>query len=136
MDRFTMRKIIIPYVNNFFFVFCFFQTSFSYALGQQEIIRENKREASVVSSQNENCKSNSIVTSKLLINFILNDLVAKYPDSGGGGITSIKEVLTNTYEVSIAQEGREDILRYELAIDEVCGVKLLKKTESTINYGH
>ena len=88
-----------------------------------------------MTSQKRNCKSNSIIKSQSLIDFVLKDILANYTHSGGGGITSIKETLTNTYEVSIAQEERVDVLTYELAIDERCTATLLKKTGSTVNFG-
>lgn len=88
-----------------------------------------------MAGKNKNCKLNSIIKSQSLINFILKDLLDNYAHTGGGGITSIKETATYTYDVSIAQEERMDVLRYELAIDEGCAVTLLKKSESTVSFG-
>jgi hypothetical protein len=65
----------------------------------------------------------------------LNDIKSTYAHDGGGGISEIKQIKTNMFVVSIAQEERIDQLRYELSIDDKYKVALVKKEESTINFG-
>jgi hypothetical protein len=130
-----MKLITNPSIKILFVALCLAQASLSCALDQARITDNNKEEIQAMTNQKKNCKSNSIIKSQSLINFMLKDILANYAHTGGGGITSIKETLTHTYEVSIAQEERVDVLTYELAIDEGCTVKLLKKSESTVNFG-
>ncbi|WP_075186192.1 hypothetical protein [Teredinibacter haidensis] len=130
-----MKLIVTPSIKMFLVALCLSQASVSCALDQTRITGNDKEEVQAMTSQKRNCKSNSIIKSQSLIDFVLKDILANYTHSGGGGITSIKETLTNTYEVSIAQEERVDVLTYELAIDERCTATLLKKTGSTVNFG-
>ncbi len=116
-------------------VLCLAQASLSCALDQARITSNDKDEIQTIANQKKNCKSNAIIKSQSLINFMLKDILANYTHTGGGGITSIKETVTNTFDVSIAQEERMDVLTYELAIDEGCTVTLLNKSESTVNFG-
>ncbi|HSX50867.1 MAG TPA: hypothetical protein VLF09_07930 [Cellvibrio sp.] len=81
------------------------------------------------------CKNSAIEKSNALIHFMLEDIKKTYPHTGGGGISEIKQTQTNVYVVSIAQEERIDQLTYELSIDDNCKVTLVKKEESTVNYG-
>ena len=82
-----------------------------------------------------NCKKNKIIKSKAFIDHIFQDILNTYSHTGGGGVTSIKEVSTNTFEIYIAQEERIDVLLYELKIDDNCTVEQLKKSDSTISFG-
>lgn len=131
----TMKLFANPLIKTLIVALWLTQASLSCALDQSRVAGNDKKEIQAMTDQSKNCKSNSIVKSQSLINFILEDILATYAHSGGGGITSIKQTVTHTYEVSIAQEERMDVLTYELAIDEDCAVTLLKKSESTVNFG-
>ena len=130
-----MKLIVTPSIKTLIIALCLVQASFSCAQDQTRVKASDKEDIQTMPDQMKNCESNSVVKSKSLINFILDDILATYRHTGGGGITSIKEVVTHTYEVTIAQEERMDVLRYELAIDETCIVTLLKKSESTVSFG-
>lgn len=130
-----MKFIANSSIKTLIVALCLAQVPLSSALAQPRIKDGDTQETKIMNHQKKNCKSNSIVKSKSLINFILADILATYTHTGGGGITSIKEIATHTYEVSIAQEERMDVLTYELSNDEACTVKLLKKSESTISFG-
>lgn len=81
------------------------------------------------------CKNLAMEKSNALIQFLLNDIKSTYPHDGGGGISEIKQIQTNVFVVSIAQEERIDQLTYELSIDDSCKVALVKKEESAISFG-
>ena len=70
-----------------------------------------------------------------MINFIFADINSTYSQTGGGGITEIKETATNVFKVSISQEERIDVLTYHLDVGDECAITLIKKEESTINFG-
>lgn len=82
------------------------------------------------------CKNSTIEKSGDLIQFMLNDIKTTYPYIGGGGISEIKQIQTNVFVVSIAQEERIDQLTYELSIDDSCKVSLVKKEKSTVSFGY
>ena len=81
------------------------------------------------------CKIDRIKLSQKMINFIFDDINATYKQSGGGGISEIKEMQTNIYIVSIPQEERIDRIKYHLSVDEKCEISIVKKEQSTINFG-
>lgn len=130
-----MKLIVSPSLKTLIIVLCLAKTSLSCAFDQTRHTNNDSDDFQAIANQKSSCKSNAILKSQSLINFILNDMLANYTHAGGGGITSIKETVTNSFDVSIAQEERMDILTYELAIDEVCTVTLLKKSESTVSFG-
>jgi len=80
------------------------------------------------------CKMTSIKKSKAIIETILNDLDSSYLEPGGGGISEIKQSRTNVFVVSISQEERIDQFTYEVAVDDACKVKILKKEPATISF--
>ena len=110
---------------------CISHTSLSCASPQSELVSSASDETKTTS----NCTANSLLKSKTLIDYIFQDIFNTYPHTGGGGVTSIKEISTNTFEIYIAQEEKIDVILYELKIDEDCSVEQLKKNESTINFG-
>ena len=87
-----------------------------------------------MTTDTSNCANNSILKSKALVDFIFQDILNTYPHTGGGGVTSIKELSTNSFEVYIAQEERIDVLTYKLELNKDCLVNLIKKSESTIDF--
>ena len=66
-----------------------------------------------------------------MIGAILKDISKTYTAAGGGGITDIKLVATNTYKVSIAQEERVDIINYVLTFKKKNEVVISKRTTDT-----
>lgn len=106
----------------------------SYASPQNQYVNSDSNSTKVAAMMTSNCQTNRILKSNALIDYIFQDILKNYPYTGGGGVTSIKEVSTNTFEVTIAQEERIDVLLYALRIDGNCNVDQLKKTESAINF--
>ena len=129
-----MKPISISRTKTLIIVLCLVHAPLSYAHDQARIKVGDKEEAKIMINQKKSCMSNSIIKSQNLIDFMLKDILATYKHTGGGGITSLKEIATHIYEVSIAQEERVDVLTYELAIDNTCTVTLLKKSESTVSF--
>lgn len=76
---------------------------------------------------NSVCQQTPLKKSQEMIRFILNDLTHSYTHVGGGGISSIKQVTTYSYIVSISQEERIDQLTYELDVDKNCKISLLSR---------
>ena len=66
-----------------------------------------------------------------MIEAVLKDLKATYPLTGGGGISDLRLVATDTYAASIAQEERIDVITYTLGLDDRGLVVIQKRTEST-----
>ncbi len=77
------------------------------------------------------CKQTNLAQSKNSIDAILNDIMKNYGFVGGGGISEIKQLATNTYKVSLPQEEKIDLFTYELQIKSNCKAVILKKTESS-----
>ena len=123
----------IPLFKKILIYICLIYTPLSCAADQNNSNIINK-EKKTMQDKNDSCASdNQIIVSQKLLNFIIDDVVATYDSIGGGGISSIKQKATNIYEVSLPQEGRVDVLTYELKVDESCVVSLVNKSESTIN---
>ena len=81
------------------------------------------------------CSSSAAINrSSAAIKFILDDIRDSYSHTGGGGITRITEYQTDSFEVSISQEERIDILRYQVLIGTDCKVTLVKKEESVKSF--
>jgi hypothetical protein len=75
---------------------------------------------------------NALNQSQDFIRLILDDLSANYTHVGGGGITKIKLTATNTFQVSISQEERIDLITYELEIVDSSEVKIKNKSVDAI----
>jgi hypothetical protein len=106
-------------------VLCFtllFFTAYSTAEdgGQQTMNTENS------------CNITAISQSQKYIRAILDDLSDSYTHVGGGGITKIELKATNTFEVSISQEERIDLITYELDMDDSCEVRIKNKSVNAI----
>lgn len=72
--------------------------------------------------------------STLIINQLLADLNKTYSHTGGGGITKIQEISSNTYVISIAQEERIDQIQYKVSLDKSCQLSILEKNESAKSF--
>lgn len=65
---------------------------------------------------------------------ILADVDKTYKLRGGGGISSVKQTSSTTFTVTIAQEGREDLLNYTVKIGSAGKVEIVNKTEATHSF--
>jgi hypothetical protein len=77
------------------------------------------------------CAQSALKRSRCMIDAVLRDLKTSYPLTGGGGISDLSLVATDTYAVSIAQEERIDVITYTLALDDRGQVLIQKRSEST-----
>jgi hypothetical protein len=75
---------------------------------------------------------NALNQSQDFIRLILDDLSTNYTHVGGGFITKIKLTATNTFQVSISQEERIDLITYELEISDSSEVKIINKSVDAI----
>lgn len=83
-------------------------------------------------NSNSVCQQTSLKKSQEMIQFILNNLTETYTQVGGGGITEIKLIATNTFVVSISQEERIDQITYELEVDQNCKITILNRKVSAV----
>ncbi len=81
------------------------------------------------------CSKNVLTRSKCMIEAVLADVMATYTRVGGGGITDIRLVATDTYAVSIAQEERIDKIIYQLTITKDGKVAIASRDEETVSPG-
>lgn len=88
----------------------------------------------ISNTQQVKCEITPFKKSKIIIEAILDDLDSSYLERGGGGISEIKQVSTNAFTVSISQEERIDQFTYEVAVDNSCKVKILKRESSVISF--
>ena len=65
---------------------------------------------------------------------ILADVAETYQQPGGGGISAIVQKSTNSFEVQISQEGRKDLITYEVTVDAECQVDITSRSEGTKSY--
>ncbi len=79
------------------------------------------------------CKPSAVERSILMLRTVLNDIETHYSQTGGGGISQIKQTATDTYRVSIAQEERIDQISYVLSINEACKISIDKKETTAIS---
>jgi len=87
---------------------------------------------SIMSSES-GCHMTPLKKSQAMIRAMLDDLTANYHDVGGGGISGIKQVATNSFLVSINQEERIDQIAYELEFDaKQCKVKIVDRKISAV----
>lgn len=77
------------------------------------------------------CKENAISHSKRMIETVLDDIMKTYKMTGGGGISEIKMISTNTYQITILQEEAPHVFTYEMDTQANCKIKITKKTETT-----
>ena len=74
----------------------------------------NKEELNIPS--NEGCTNSAITQSRCIIDTMLNDIEKTYRLHGGGGISSIKQISTWSYTISISQEERVDLITYTVKL--------------------
>jgi hypothetical protein len=70
-----------------------------------------------------------------MIATVLRDVRETYLLTGGGGISALRGVATDTYAVSIAQEERLDVITYVLQLDDHGEAVIKQRTESTESRG-
>jgi len=130
-----MKLHLLPVYKVAFVTVFVLQSSMSCANDHDEQSNKISVENKTMASTPSNCKTNRVLRSQFLIKFIFDDINKTYTQTGGGGITSIKETATDTFEVSIAQEERMDVFAYQLSINDDCEVTMISKEESTISFG-
>jgi hypothetical protein len=69
------------------------------------------------------------------IRAILKDLVEADTALGGGGIGRIEETAPKTYAVYLPQNERTDVVTYVVEVDVSCNVRIVSRTESTVDAG-
>lgn len=74
------------------------------------------------------CRENAVSHSKRMIETVLADIMKTYKMTGGGGISEIKMISTNTYQITILQEESPHIFTYEMDTQANCKIKIIKKT--------
>jgi hypothetical protein len=77
------------------------------------------------------CGKNALELSRCMVEAILADLSATYTHVGGGGITDIKMVATNTFTVSISQEERVDLITYALRLKADGNIEIVNRNQDT-----
>lgn len=77
------------------------------------------------------CGKSALAKSECMIKMSLKDIKATYKHVGGGGITEIKSIATNTYRISISQEERVDHITYEFELKPGGELRISKRTESS-----
>ncbi len=87
------------------------------------------------SSTAQACRQSALQRSRTLIEAMLKDLSKVYPHAGGGGISKITQVRTDTYKVSILQEKKVDEYIYEMTTGTNCHVEIKSRKESVQSKG-
>ena len=77
------------------------------------------------------CGDTALGKTLCMIEAVMKDVQTTYSQVGGGGITEIRMVATNTYTVAISQEERIDLITYELEVKSDGQVVVMKRTEGT-----
>lgn len=80
------------------------------------------------------CATDPVAQSICIYQVLLADVAKTYRQRGGGGISSIVQKSTTTFDVRIAQEGRADILTYTVDVAKSGKVRVVGKTETTRSY--
>ncbi len=80
------------------------------------------------------CNENAITQSRCIIEAILDDISKTYRNTGGGGISSIKQDATWTYTVSISQEERVDKITYTVELSPEGKVSIAERKTETKSY--
>lgn len=65
---------------------------------------------------------------------IFDDIRRTYRDTGGGGITTLREIATGKYQVEFSQEGRKDIFVYTIDSSKAGPAAIVDKTSTTKSY--
>src|SRR5215813_5660148 len=99
----------------------------SSSLGSPTVMAAQKGTGAM--TRKSDCGRNALELSRCMIEAILTDLSATYTRVGGGGITEIKMIATNTFTVSISQEERVDRVTYELRLKAGGGVEIVNRRE-------
>lgn len=73
------------------------------------------------------CNATALQVSQDMIRTILDDITENYEHVSGGGISEIKQTVTNTFVVSIPQEERIDRITYELEINDHCDIAIKRR---------
>ena len=69
-----------------------------------------------------------------IIMTILDDVLATYSFTGGGGITQINQESTFSYTVHLSQEGHVDLLTYTVSVSDDGIINIVGKTAATKSF--
>lgn len=114
------KKIIPKIIGRFILVTCIV-TNCSFATGQEKM------------KSKTNCELTALERTTLIIKEILKDVGKTYSHVGGGGITNIKQIATDSYAIFISQEERIDQITYTFKISGDCKANIIKKEISAVN---
>jgi len=90
---------------------------------------ENKKASRPMKSKS-GCSKHALARTECMISAILENIRTTYSNVGGGGITEIKSLATNTYRVAISQEEKIDHITYEFEEMGDGQLRISKRTES------
>lgn len=79
------------------------------------------------------CKTDILSQTRCMIELLLADIAATY-DGGGGGISTIKAGLDNSYTIYLPQEERIDKFTYTFGVEPDGTVSILGKVPSTESF--
>jgi hypothetical protein len=80
------------------------------------------------------CKPTNLEKSVCMIEMLLADISANYGWVSGGGVSEIRQLSGTSYQITLPQEGRDDIFTYEFKVETDGTVTLTSKKESTKSY--
>jgi hypothetical protein len=80
------------------------------------------------------CSKDVIEQSVCIYQAILADIRKNYRLRGGGGISSITQNSTTSFTAGLAQEGRVDLLHYEIKLDASGRVSIAGRSQGTRSY--
>ena len=81
-------------------------------------------------NQTKECAMTGIDRSICVYEAIMADIRKSYPMEAGGGITSLRQTSTTTYEAAISREEARDLWTYEFSFGDDGSVTLEGRTES------
>jgi hypothetical protein len=85
---------------------------------------------------NQDCQLTPMQHSQEMIRALLDDIGKSYTHVGGGGISGIRQIATNTYMISISQEKRIDQITYKMSLEANCKITILEKTATSSSPGN
>jgi hypothetical protein len=81
--------------------------------------------------QKRSCPVEAVERSICIVEALLADVRTNYKPRGGGGISAIVQKGTNHYQVQISQEGRVDVIDYEVAVSPNGTASITSRKESS-----
>lgn len=81
------------------------------------------------------CAADNIARTSCMIRLILDDIAAHYDQTGGGGISAIRQLSTTRFQAELPQEERADLLTYDFDIADDGAISITGRTASTESKG-